>query len=224
MSLLSVRPAFTRMHLAKLRHAAYRQLRAFPHPYKLHLGCGKVKLHGWVNVDVDRSLDTVDVVWDVTRGLPIEDSSCGLIYCEHFLEHLTAEEGVGFLRECHRVLASGGVVRVAMPSLDVLLEKSCRGDWREQDWLTWPEYRFVQTRAEMINIFFRWWGHQWIYDREELHRRLREAGFLYIHDLAWGQSSVPDLRNLETRADSLLICEARKHRHRLLDEYGNHAE
>jgi predicted SAM-dependent methyltransferase len=60
----------------------------------------------------------------------------------------------------------------------------------------------------MVNIFFRWWGHEWIYDSEEFHRRLKEAGFTQILDEAWGESADPGLRNRETRKDSVLICEA----------------
>jgi predicted SAM-dependent methyltransferase len=54
------------------------------------------------------------------------------------------------------------------------------------------------------------WGHQWLYDREELHRRLREAGFSIVTDKEWGASDEPALQNRETRPDSLLICEAVK--------------
>ena len=184
--------------------------RLFSAPYKLHLGCGKIKFEGWVNIDLDRSIEAVDIVWDLTSGIPVEDSSCELIYCEHMLEHMSVEKGIFFLSECYRVLQHEGVLRIATPSLDVLLERSFKGNWREQDWLTWPEYQFIQTRAEMFNIFFRWWGHQWIYDREELHRRLHEAGFTNVRDVEWGNSEVPELRNRESRADSLLISEARR--------------
>lgn len=149
-------------------------------------------------------------MWDLSREIPFDDCSCQLIYCEHLLEHFTVEQGVSLLRECWRVLEPKGILRVAMPSLDVLIEKSASGNWKEQDWLTWPEYRFVKTRAEMLNIAFRGWGHKWLYDREELHRRLSEAGFTKNKDAEWGRSDLPELRNRETRRDSLLICEAQK--------------
>jgi predicted SAM-dependent methyltransferase len=187
-----------------------RKLSQFTRPYKLHLGCGKVKFDGWINIDLEEKLDTVDIVWNVSDGLPFEDGSCQMIYHEHMLEHLPVEKGVFLLRECHRVLQVGGVLRVAMPSLDVLLEKANSENWRDQDWLTWPEYQFIQTRAEMLNISFRWWGHQWLYDREELHRRLHEAGFRQVRDVEWSYSDVPELKKRETRKDSLLICEAWK--------------
>lgn len=186
------------------------KLKRFSKPYKLHLGCGSVKFNGWVNIDADSKLATVDLVWDLSLGLPVDDASCEFIYCEHFLEHLTVEQGVSFLRECRRALAPEGVLRVAMPSLDYLIDKLCQGDWRDQDWLTWPEHRFIKTRAEMLNISFRWWGHQWLYDREELHRRLDEAGFRHISDVEWRESNISELRQRETRIDSKLICEAKR--------------
>jgi predicted SAM-dependent methyltransferase len=191
------------------RRAAEERIREYPNPYKLHIGCGRVRFEeGWVNIDSDPEISLPDIVWDLGRGFPVPDGSCGLIYSEHLLEHLAVDDGVSLLRECLRSLAPGGRLRFAMPSLEYVLERCCSGKWREQDWLTWPDHQFIQTQAEMLNIAFRWWGHQWLYDREEFHRRLREAGFTQIRDVAWGESDIPELRNRETRKDSLLICEA----------------
>jgi predicted SAM-dependent methyltransferase len=190
--------------------AVAQQIEAHSSRGRIHLGCGRIRFDGWVNIDGDPSISTPDVIWDVGRGIPVPDASCELVYSEHLLEHLKVEDGVALLRECWRVLAPGGRLRFAMPSLDSILERCAAGQWRDQDWLTWPDHQFIQTKAEMLNIVFRWWGHQWIYDAEEFHRRLREAGFTTIHDAAWGESAVPELRNRETRKDSLLICEAEK--------------
>jgi predicted SAM-dependent methyltransferase len=195
---------------AARRKAARARMARFPGPLRLHIGCGKNHFPSWVHLDMNDALLHLDVLWHADDALPCEDGTVELIYSEHFLEHLPVEVGVRYLKECYRVLRPGGVLRTAMPSLDVLLDKCCSGDWRDQDWLTWPEYRFIQTRAEMLNIAFRWWDHQWLYDREELGRRLREAGFTEIADTAWGESSHPELCRRETRKDSILICEARK--------------
>ncbi len=197
---------------ARARARQWRTARAiasrFTAPYKLNLGCGRVRFDGWINIDSDPAVSTPDLVCDLTLGLPFEDESCRFVYCEHFLEHLSAEQGVAYLRECRRVLRPAGILRIAMPSLDVILEKSCGPNWRDQEWLAWEHYQFIQTRAEMLNIVFRWWGHQWLYDREELHRRLREAGFARIRDAERNQSDEPELCGRETRQDSLLVCEA----------------
>jgi predicted SAM-dependent methyltransferase len=187
---------------------ARRQLRRFSSPYRLNVGCGTVHFDGWINIDENANLDTVDLVWDLRRGLPVEDASCELIYCEHLLEHLTAEQGLAFLAECRRALTPSGVLRIAMPSLDVILERATSGNWRDQEWLSWSKHGNVKTRAEMINVAFRNWGHQYLYDREELHRRLAEAGFTRVVDCSRGESTRDELKQRETRADSFLVCEA----------------
>ena len=177
-------------------------------PYKLHVGCGTVRFEGWINLDADTDVAKPDVVWDLRNGLPTPDASCQYIHSEHVVEHIPVAAGVRFFQECRRSLVPGGVMRVAMPSLDVILEQVCAGRWREQDWLTWPEFQHVSTRAEMMNMVFRAWEHEWIYDREELERRLKEAGFTEMRHLQWGESAELELRNRETRRDSLLIMEA----------------
>ena len=196
--------------LTKFKRDMQKLIPQFSHPYKLHLGCGKVRLSKWINIDLDESSGGADIVWDLTRGIPLDDASCQLIYCEHLLEHFTVEEGLALLRECRRVLEAEGILRVAVPSLDVIIEKSASGNWKDQEWLSWPEYGYIQTRAEMLNMAFRAWGHKWLYDREELHRRLHEAGFTRVKDVEWGGSEEVELKNRETRRDSLLICEAQK--------------
>ncbi|MDA1231820.1 MAG: hypothetical protein O2856_13690 [Planctomycetota bacterium] len=176
----------------------------------MHVGCGTRYFEGWINVDSNEGLDRVDLAWDLADGLPTRDSSVRFIYSEHVVEHLPLEVALEHFRHCHRTLVDGGVLRIAMPSLDAVLQQSIDGTWRDQDWLKWPEYQFVSTRAEMLNISFRWWGHQWLYDLEELDRRLREVGFTEINQQSWGTSSFPELTDLESRSDSKLIVEARR--------------
>ena len=188
----------------------HRNLQRFHRPYRLHVGCGKVKLENWINMDARPLPDSVDIRWDIRKKMPIADSTCEFIYTEHLLEHLTVREGTFLLAEFYRLLQPLGVVRIAMPSLDYIVRKYISPDWNHQDWLTWEEYRHIRTRGEMINIAFRSWGHKWLYDAEELRRRLTDAGFSVIRDCAWGESEHPLLRKLESRPDSILICEASK--------------
>ena len=190
---------------------AARRARRFPRSgLQLHLGCGTVRLDGWVNIDLAtraRELATPpDLNLDVRRGLPFPDASARLIYHEHLMEHLTLEEGIRCLRDWLRVLEPGGVLRIATPDLEFLVERY-RGDWRDQPWLRQPEYAVIGTRAEMMNAAFRWWDHRYLYDGEELARRMRDAGFDPIRRCAYRESGVPDLAAMETREDSKLILE-----------------
>jgi len=133
-----------------------------------------------------------------------------LIYSEHFLEHLGVEQAVETLRESYRVLKPGGVMRIATPDLAYLVGKYASDSWKDQDWITAYGYGWIKTRAEMLNICFREWGHQHLYDAEELERRLRETGFERIAPQEWNVSTEPELANRETRKDSRLIVEAVK--------------
>lgn len=190
-------------------HAARQALQRFEPPYRLHIGCGTVHVPGWVNVDRDPASDVIDVSWDLRRPLPIADGSVEFIYHEHFMEHLTVQEGLGLSRECLRLLKPGGILRIGMPDLELAIRQYHEQTWR-QPWMEKYGYQHIQTRAEFINIAFRDWEHKWLYDREELHRRLREAGFQTIRDCPRLESSVPELRGLETRDETLLVVEAIK--------------
>jgi predicted SAM-dependent methyltransferase len=173
---------------------------------RLHVGCGQNRFKNWVNSDVKLNSDLIVFL---QRRLPFADNHLDSVYSEHVLEHVPYDTGVFFLKEAYRVLHPQGVLRIAMPDLDDLVD-SYQKDWRHMDWVAWPQFAFIQTRAEMINIAFRWWGHQHLYNREELERALKSAGFCDIRFEIFGQSRHPELRGLETRLDSKLIAEAVK--------------
>lgn len=204
----SFRTAHERLHAQRLLTAASSALRAFEQPYQLHIGCGANRFDGWINIDLYKTPGVVDLQWNIAKPLPLPDNSCRFIYHEHVLEHLPVDLGQRFLVDCRRLLEPDGVLRVAMPSLEHLVERYCSAEWRQQAWLEWPEHRSIRTRAEMLNVALRSWGHQWVYDWEELERRLRDAGFGTIVAVKWGESGHATLRGLETRPDSLLLCEA----------------
>jgi SAM-dependent methyltransferase len=77
-------------------------------PLKLHLGCGRTILPGWVNVDIQRN-DGVDVVADFDRcsttPLPFPDDSVIEIQAFHLIEHLS--NPLPFMQELHRVARAG---------------------------------------------------------------------------------------------------------------------
>lgn len=172
---------------------------------KLHLGCGQVYFDGWLNVDLDSP--KADLRWDLSTQLPFGDNTVSFIFNEHFLEHLDLESGQNFLSECHRILRPGGFLRIAMPDLEFLLEKY-HSDWKEQEWLSWPEYHFIESRVQMLNIAMRSWGHQYLYDKEELTLRMTQCGFSDITFQTNGRSIHPEFIGRETRSDSRLIAEA----------------
>ena len=154
----------------------------------------------------------MDINWDLSISIPFENNSVDFIFNEHFLEHLTVEEGQVFLKDCKRVLKDGGVLRISMPDLETTVKDYFNPNWKEDKKAYYKKFglEFIKTKAEKININFRSWGHKWLYDKEELERRLKEAGFKNIKFCELKESDYPELRNLETRNESTLIAEVVK--------------
>lgn len=83
------------------------------HP-KLHLGCGRKILPGFVNVDIVEA-PGVDLVCDVSQGIPFVDDVFDEIRAVDFLEHIPTARVIHVMNEIHRVLAPGGVLRAHVP-------------------------------------------------------------------------------------------------------------
>ncbi len=180
----------------------------FARPICVHLGCGPVHLQGWLNLDIARD-SAADVRVDLRGGLPLPPASARYVFSEHVFEHFELPTGVRLMSDVHAALVSGGVLRIAMPDLSHLVERY-RDRWCDQDWLSDPAYRHIDTAAHMLNFALRSWGHRYVYDFDDLHARLVSAGFQRIERVSWGESAHEDLRDLERRPDSLLVVEATK--------------
>jgi predicted SAM-dependent methyltransferase len=162
-------------------------------------------LPGWTNVDF---YFPADVSLDLRYGLPIPDDSVQFIYSEHLVEHFSLNDSLRLFSECRRVLAADGVMRVATPDLTEIV-RDYRMDWRKQDWVNWDEYQWIDSGACAVNTAVREWGHLYLWDFEEMDTRLRSLGFQDVLRCDLGESDNAELRGLETRADSLLVVEAR---------------
>lgn len=77
-------------------------------PLKVQFGSGGNILDGWVNHDAEV---------DITKPLPYADNSVDFILAEHCAEHISGPDVLRFFDECRRILKSGGVLRVCVPSL-----------------------------------------------------------------------------------------------------------
>ena len=88
-------------------------------PLLVNVGCGSAHHPAWINFDYAPSTPEVRRC-DLRRGIPLGTGEADAVYHSHVLEHLTMEEGEAFLRECSRVLRSGGILRIAVPDLERL--------------------------------------------------------------------------------------------------------
>ena len=167
------------------RPAARRSAADFERPLRLHVGAGRARLEGWVNMDI-QDLPGVDVVADVTEGLGFEDAEA--IYAEHFLEHLRVDQAVDFLVDCHRCLAPGGRLRLSTPNLDWV--------WSTHYHLDAPEDE-KRLAAIATNRAFHGWRHRFLWNRELLGAALEAAGFAAVTWCRWGESEHAVFRGIE---------------------------
>ena len=135
---------------------------------KLNVGCGTDYKKGWINIDnnSDNNIDKLDLNWDLRDPLPYEDESVDYIFNEHFFEHLAPDEGVAVMKDLRRVLKPGGVLRIAMPDLEGVINNYLHVPLSQDPVIKKFKLDFIKTRAEWINVSFRWWGHKWLYDWE----------------------------------------------------------
>ena len=202
----------------------------------LHFGSGASFFPGWLNVDrmtvrddAGRSSETDRVVRvgadafyleHADAGcLPIVDESLDRVYSEHVIEHLSPEEGIAWLREVRRMLRVGGLLRLSTPDLkryvDGYGDPSDEFYSRHRRHLAEMNIRDVpERRAWMINQIFRFWGHRWIYDFEELRFATVAAGFspADVVKRTFRAGGDPEMCRLDhpIRSDESLYAEVRK--------------
>jgi len=88
---------------------------------KLHIGCGKRIINGWVNIDLDPA-NKPDIVDDAETLSLINDGSADIIYASHVLEHFKRNNTLKVLQLWHSKLKPGGVLRLAVPDFEKVVQ------------------------------------------------------------------------------------------------------
>jgi len=85
----------------------------------LNLACGDyfVDSNEWVNVDWAPKSNKVKQANLLTK-LPFPNETFDLVYCSHFIEHISIENLSNFSNECNRVLKTDGRIRLVLPDLE----------------------------------------------------------------------------------------------------------
>ena len=165
----------------------------------INLGSGHWKFEGWINIDLDLG-SRPEVCADLGAGLPFRDACADLMHNEDFIDQLDLDGARRFLRECHRILKPGGVLRTLMPDL-AKLAKLYREDPAGLVAL-WETHVGIPletgTAGEVFNLGMRFAGHRFMYDHETFVRLSRDCGF-DARPRSFNQSDVPELRNRDLR-------------------------
>ena len=142
---------------------------------KLHLGCGKVRIPGYINVDIQPS-DAVDVLCDI-RELKFEAESFDLIYSCANLEHFGRREWKGVLKHWAGFLAPGGTLRISTSDFEACMAR----------------YQEARNMAELQGLLIGgqkddWDWHGIVFDFALLKEGLEEAGLTGIRRYDWRET------------------------------------
>ena len=196
-----------------------------PASRRLHLGCFDEVHDGWLNTDVTPHLMVArvpgaarllraagrlsDERWarhrdgtfrrvhhlNAVKPWPWPAGSLEAVFASHVLEHLTPEEAERLLREAHRTLVRGGIVRIAVPDLD---EEVGRYDPADADAFL---DGLLQSRERSTSRHRHWWG----YNETTLRALLERTGFRDVRREDFRQGRCPDVERIDTRPGSLVL-------------------
>ncbi|MGE5307869.1 MAG: methyltransferase domain-containing protein [Deltaproteobacteria bacterium] len=82
-------------------------------PKVIDIGCGNNKQADCAYGVDKQAGGKVDIVADISRGLPFKDGRVDYVFCVHCLEHVA--DLISAMREIHRVLAPLGVAHIMVP-------------------------------------------------------------------------------------------------------------
>jgi predicted SAM-dependent methyltransferase len=190
---------------------------------KLNIGCGTSGIEGWVNIDNSPSIllsrlplgrrifRTPD--WprgvrraDVRKRIPFPDSSVSSIYSSHTFEHFTYEESRAVARECFRVLRPGGILRIVVPDLGIMVHDYLAGTADPM-----ASHKFISRlllTASVRDIVHAGAHHKQMFDARSLVQMLQEAGFLAPELSSFGSSRIAEIAEIELesrRSESLYV-------------------
>lgn len=198
---------------------------------KLNLGCGNHTPIGWINVDYAigsklakipffYALGITHLKWNnsilihnLLKPFPWETESVDVIYSSHTLEHFTREEGYSFLRECHRVLKPGGIIRIVVPDLKESINAYLGGAIKADHFVENLGVLYPISKSFISKLIrpFTFFPHKCMYDIETLVNILQELGF-DAKTKNGMESSIDGIDDIEllTRAIDSVIVEGEK--------------
>ena len=152
---------------------------------RLNVGSGQRRFDttkGWVNSDVNytRESQKPEIACDGS-ALPFISESTSIVCLHHVLEHFGCGEGVGLIREGHRVLMDGGCLLVFVPDLHALAQR-------------WLEGK-INDYIYCVNLYGAYQGaeedrHRWGFSAASLLHEVSEAA-------PWRQVKLFDWREIE---------------------------
>lgn len=97
------------------------------------------------------------IVHDMTKlPLPnVEDNKYDGVYSEHFIEHITKQQGIDYLKEMYRVMKSGAVIRTIWPSMDQVDKLNSNDDLSNDPFVDMYNRYIIDRENPFNNSYYR---------------------------------------------------------------------
>ena len=190
------REAASRFNQPLATRRLHRYLRDHQPPYRVQVGSGLVHRPGWLNTDIGPAAR----FWlDMGARLPFLAGSVQYLFSEHVIEHVDPAVVARFLREAHRVLAPGGVIRTLTPDPEGLAREYVARSDAARALLERGAAVGYRSRypIDVLNTVFYENGHCHLWDEESLIAELHAAGFQRVTRQQYGVSSHPELAAMD---------------------------
>jgi predicted SAM-dependent methyltransferase len=151
---------------------------------KVHLGCGKRFLPGYIHVDLDKH-PHIDHYHDIKKLPMFEDNSVDEIYtCGVFEYFDKITEVPEVLREWRRVLKPGGVLRTAVPDFESVTRVYRDHGDVDGIGILGPVFGRIEIDTDQgEKVLF----HKTVYDFNSLKKIMEAAGFTNYRRYDWKQ-------------------------------------
>lgn len=150
---------------------------------KLHLGCGNVRIDGYINIDKNALLSP-DVIDDIRQLEQFNTNTISVIYICHTLEHLTRFQYSSALKRWYQLLKKGGVLRISVPDMENLCKY-----YIETGDLNLIRGTLYGGQDYKENF------HHWGWDFNELSKDLEHAGFKEIKRYDWQKTEHSNVKD-----------------------------
>jgi len=131
---------------------------------------------------------------NVAKDFPYPSGSFRAIFTCHMLEHLYPPVAIHCIRECHRVLRRGGVLRIVIPDLDQLVS-----NYDPDSPSGFLQSIFEYGRGLEKN------SHHWHYNYRSLNAALLNVGFSRVERCEYQVGACPDVKKMDKRPESLFV-------------------
>ena len=147
---------------------------------KLHLGCWHRDFPGFINVDYC-DMPHIHHKSNINKLPFIDDSEIDLIYCSHAFEYFDQIDAKKVLAEWKRVLKENGILRLAVPNFEALVEVYKRTSNINK--VLGPLYGRMEINYGKNTLF-----HKTCYDFNSLKALLESEGFNNIKLYDWRET------------------------------------